>query len=45
MKIKRPNKEELWILASLILAGILIAMLLSRIITPFFNYVIWGIER
>lgn len=44
MKIKRPNKEELWILASLILAGIIVGMLLSRIVTPFFNYIIWGIE-
>ena len=43
--MKRPSKEELWIIASFILAGILIAMLLSKLITPFFNYVIWGIER
>ena len=45
MKIKRPNKEELWILASFILAGTIMAMLLSKLITPFLNYIIWGIEH
>ena len=45
MKIKRPSKETLWILASFILTGILIEIILSEFITPFLNYVIWGIGK
>ena len=43
MKTKRPNLEQLWIILGILLSMIIATIILSRVITPFLNYVIWGI--
>lgn len=36
--------ENFWIYLSFVLAGCIIAVMFSNVITPFLNYLVWGID-
>lgn len=39
------TNDRLWVLISFVLVGIIVGVMFSKLITPFLNYIVWGIER
>lgn len=42
--MKKIDIEQFWIITGIILAVIIATIIISEWITPFLNYLIWGIE-
>lgn len=38
------TNDRLWILISFMLVGTIVGVMFSKLITPFLNYIIWGID-